>query len=116
MHQRYLHAAAASFDATEWHCSRSLYTCAGVSPHTHHHPAYRMRQAVPWEAVVVDMRHRGRGITGRNTGVLAELGGRHRVLLMCSNPTAASLEDTAGFAQLIRPDVQVRDSGGVGEL
>ncbi|GIM15000.1 hypothetical protein Vretimale_17869 [Volvox reticuliferus] len=63
-------------------------------------------KAMPWEVVVVDMRHRGRGITARNTGALSELGGRQHVLLMGSNPAAAPVEEIVGFAQLIRPDVQ----------
>ncbi|KXZ56057.1 hypothetical protein GPECTOR_2g939 [Gonium pectorale] len=66
-------------------------------------------KAVPWEAVVVDLRQRSRSVTGRSTGALAELGGRHRLLVMAADPTVAPLEDVAGFVQFIRPDVQAYD-------
>ena len=58
---------------------------------------------------MVDLRQRGRGVTGRASGALSELGGRHRVLLMGSNPAAAPADEVVGFAQLIRPDLQPYD-------
>lgn len=58
-------------------------------------------RVVPWEAVIVDLRMRARGVTPRATASLAELGGSARVLVLGPAPFVAPLEDVAGIASFV---------------
>ncbi len=56
---------------------------------------------------MVDLRQRSRGVSGRSSGALVDLGSRHRLLMLGPSPTSAPLDELTGYAQLVRPDVQV---------
>lgn len=47
-------------------------------------------KALPWQAIVVDLRQRCRGVTGRSSGVLAELGGHRRSVGAAGTAAAGS--------------------------